>query len=162
MPTLPAICRIKYEAPRVTQEHNHGNPDLWAKEAIDHLRQDGLSPTPDNFAVYYAYHSDTNPNLKMAMAALVEQYGKLAQTQCTDLFLAHLSLEAESKVIQTTTNSIAEEIKIPILREVGRDLQRGNSGFVNIGNLGSSKNWWVYYKPIPSNKWGVLLVVPEK
>jgi len=58
--------------------------------------------------------------------------------------------------------SIAEEIKIPILREVGRDLQRGNSGFVNIGNLGSSKNWWVYYKPIPSNKWGVLLVVPEK
>jgi len=78
---------------------------------MDLLTQDGLDPTPDNFGVYYAYFSESNPNLKMAMAALLEQYGKLNQKQCTELFLAHLSLEAENRVLQTTTSSIEEEIK---------------------------------------------------
>lgn len=86
-------------------------PELWAKQAMDKLEQDGLDPTPDNFAVYYAYFSDNNPNLKMAMGALLEQYEKLNQKQCTELYLAHMSLEAENRVLQTTTSSIEDEIK---------------------------------------------------
>ncbi len=87
------------------------NPELWAKQAMEHLRRDGLDPTPDNFAVYYAFYSDANPNLKMSMNVLLEQYGKLIQSQCTELFLAHLSLEAEHKMLQMTTSSIEDEIK---------------------------------------------------
>lgn len=87
-----------------------GTPETWAKQAMDHLNQDGLSPTPDNFAVYYAYYADTNPNLKMSMSALLDQFGKLTQSACTELYLAHLSLEAENKVLQNTTQSISQEI----------------------------------------------------
>jgi sigma-B regulation protein RsbU (phosphoserine phosphatase) len=65
-------------------------------------------------------------------------------------------------IYNETLFSLAEEGNIPILREIGRDLQRGNSGFVNIGKIGTLKNWWVYYKPIPANNWSVLLVVPEE
>ncbi len=86
-------------------------PELWARQAMDLLRRDGLEPTPDNFAVYYAFCSGTNPNLKMAMDLLLEQHGKLNQTQCTELFLAHLSLEAENKVLQAASTNIEEEIK---------------------------------------------------
>lgn len=75
-----------------------------------HLQVDGLVPTPDNFAVYYGYYADTNPNLQMSMAALLDQYGSLSQQQCTELFLAHLSLEAENKMLQTTSKSISDEI----------------------------------------------------
>lgn len=90
-----------------TESHT---PDLWAQMAMSKLHGDNLDPTPDNFAVYYSFFSGSDPNLKMAMEALLEQYGSLNQAQCTELFLAHLSLEAENKVLQTTTSSIEEEI----------------------------------------------------
>lgn len=78
---------------------------------MKHLQEDGLEPSPDNFAVYYAFYADTNPNLKMAMGALIDQYGGLSQQQCTELFLAHLSLEAENKMLQTSSKSISDEIQ---------------------------------------------------
>ncbi len=86
-------------------------PETWAQQAMKRLTADGLDPTPDNFAVYYAFCSGSNPNLKMAMDALIDQYGRLSQAQCTELFLAHLSLEAENKVLQNTSSNIEEEIK---------------------------------------------------
>ncbi|NTU76776.1 MAG: diguanylate cyclase [Alphaproteobacteria bacterium] len=84
---------------------------LWAKQALERLAGDGLLPVPDNFAIYYAYFSGSHPNLKMAMDALFEKFGKLDQEQCTELFLAHLSLEAEHRVLNATTASIDEELK---------------------------------------------------
>jgi phosphoserine phosphatase RsbU/P len=57
--------------------------------------------------------------------------------------------------------TLAEEMNLPVLREIGRNLRLGKSGFVNAGNLGGKKDWWIYYMPIPANKWGVLLVVRE-
>jgi sigma-B regulation protein RsbU (phosphoserine phosphatase) len=57
--------------------------------------------------------------------------------------------------------SLADENNLPVLRKIGRELQEGKSGFKDVGKLGSNKNWWIYYKPIPANNWGVLLVVPE-
>jgi diguanylate cyclase len=74
------------------------------------MAEHGLAPTPDNFAVYYGYFSNSNPNLKMAMGLLIDQDGRLTQSQCTELFLAHLSLEAENKVIQKASGNIVDEI----------------------------------------------------
>lgn len=58
--------------------------------------------------------------------------------------------------------SLADEDHVPVLRKIGRDLQKGKSGFVEIGKFGTNRNWWIYYMPIPANNWGVVLVVPEK
>jgi diguanylate cyclase len=85
--------------------------DQWAKKALDGLKANDLAPTPDNFAVFYAYHAGSNPNLAMAMDTLIKEFGKLSQLQCTEIFLAHLSLEAENKVLSATTSSIEDEIK---------------------------------------------------
>ncbi len=77
---------------------------------MEHLNRDGLPPTPNNFAVYYSYHSNENGNLKMAMEALLSQFGRLNQQQCTALYQAHLSLEAEHNVLTSASNSIESEI----------------------------------------------------
>jgi len=84
--------------------------EKWAREALEHMLRDGIIPMPDNFAVYYAYYSGANPNLKMAMDALLQQFGRLTQQQCTALFHAHLSLEAESTVLNETANNIEKEL----------------------------------------------------
>lgn len=57
--------------------------------------------------------------------------------------------------------SIAEENQSPALREIGRSLQQGKSGFQKIGRFGTDRDWWVYYVPIPANQWGLLLMIPE-
>lgn len=94
----------------MTDNSSKGTPEIWANQAMQHLGRDELVPTPDNFAVYYSFYADTNPNLKMSMAALFDQYGRLTQQQCTELYLAHLGLEAENKMLQSTSKSISDEI----------------------------------------------------
>ncbi len=98
----------------VTTNDKNGNSgviSIVATRAIEGLKSSGLDVTPDNFSLYYNYYSASDPNLKMAMDALLQQNGRLTQTQCQDLFRAHLSLEAEHKVLSTTVTSIENEIK---------------------------------------------------
>lgn len=57
--------------------------------------------------------------------------------------------------------SLAEETQTPALREIGRSLQQGKSGFQKIGRFGTDREWWVYYVTIPANQWGLLLMIPE-
>lgn len=95
----------------MTSDGNKNQTERWAKETIDSLTRDGLMPTPENYAVYYSFHSGSNPNLKMSMDALLAQFGGLEQQQCTELYQAHLSLEAEHRVLNSTSASIDEELK---------------------------------------------------
>lgn len=58
--------------------------------------------------------------------------------------------------------SIAEEEHLPVLREIGRDLQKKNSGFMKVGTIRGVPDCWIAYRPIPANNWGLLLVIPER
>ncbi len=93
------------------EDKGKNTPSRWASLAMDWLAQQELPPTPDNFAVFYAYFSNANPNLRMAMDVLLSQHdGRLTQSQCSELFLAHLSLEAENRVLRSTADNITSEI----------------------------------------------------
>jgi diguanylate cyclase len=94
----------------VTTEQENEQAAEWAKGALEHMVRDGIMPLPDNFAVYYAFYSGVNPNLKMAMDALFQQFGRLNQQQCTAIFQAHLSLEAEHTSLNTAASSIENEL----------------------------------------------------
>ena len=87
------------------------NSESCAKAAMELLLKNAIDPTPDNYAVFYAYFSEEEPNLQMSMAGLLEKYGAITQEQCTELYTAHISLDAENKVLQTTSSSIEGEIK---------------------------------------------------
>jgi sigma-B regulation protein RsbU (phosphoserine phosphatase) len=58
--------------------------------------------------------------------------------------------------------SLADNFNMPALRTIGRDLKNGKSGFIKAGKFDTKKNWWICYKTIPANNWGVLLVIPDK
>ncbi|MDD5586247.1 MAG: GGDEF domain-containing protein [Alphaproteobacteria bacterium] len=94
----------------MTEEEDKLQADKWARESLEHLSRDGLAPMPENFAVYYAYHSGSDGNLKMAMDALLHQFGRLTQQQCSTLYQNHLSLEAEHKALTTATANIENEL----------------------------------------------------
>jgi diguanylate cyclase len=85
--------------------------EQWAKQAIERLNRDKLAPTPDNYAVLYYYFAGTNPNLKAAVDALLKNGLVLTQDQCTELFQAHLGIDAEHRMLKETNAAIDSEIK---------------------------------------------------
>ncbi len=89
---------------------DQNNPNNWAQKAIEQIASYELEPTPDNFAVCYAYQAKSNPNLTMSLNMLLSANTTLSQAQATQLFLTHLSLEAENDMLQNATNKITDEI----------------------------------------------------
>lgn len=86
-------------------------PDLWAKLAMERLRADDLPPTPNNFAVFYAYASGKDPNLNMSVDALLAKSGHVTQAMCSELFLSFISIDAENRALQSISTSIETEIQ---------------------------------------------------
>jgi len=67
-----------------------------------------------------------------------------------------------SKIMHHTLFSMAEEAKDPKLREVGREMMAGKSGFVPHHCLLYNKKCWFYYTPLASNGWSLGIMYPER
>jgi diguanylate cyclase len=94
----------------VVKGAEYANAAKWSRQAMDHLKRDDLPATPNNYAVYFHYYSDANPNLKMAMDMLLSQHEHLTQEHCNNLFQTHLGLEAEGKTLREANAAIEAEI----------------------------------------------------
>jgi sigma-B regulation protein RsbU (phosphoserine phosphatase) len=86
--------------------------------------------------------------LRTGYAALVSRNG---------MILAHPMKDA---IMNETFFSIAEARNDPSLRELGRKMVRGESGFVRYTNMVGVKSW-MYYTPIPSTGWTLAVVFPQ-
>jgi len=86
--------------------------------------------------------------LKAGYAALLTRNG---------VILAHPMKDA---IMNETFFSIAEARQDSYLRELGRKMIRGESGFVHYQSLVGFTSW-MYYAPIPSTGWTLAVVFPE-
>jgi phosphoserine phosphatase RsbU/P len=74
------------------------------------------------------------------------------------MVLAHPWREA---IMNETFFTIAEERNDPFLRELGKKMVRGESGFVHYNSLMGAVSW-MYYAPIRSSGWTLAIVFPEE
>lgn len=86
--------------------------------------------------------------LRTGYAALLSRNG---------MILAHPLKDA---IMNETFFSIAEARNNPSLRELGKKMVRGESGFVHYTSLVGFTSW-LYYTPIPSTGWTLAVVFPE-
>ncbi|WP_305907602.1 SpoIIE family protein phosphatase [Methylomarinum sp. Ch1-1] len=86
--------------------------------------------------------------LRTGYAALLSRNG---------MVLAHPMKDA---IMNETFFSIAEGRHDTSLRELGKKMVRGESGFVHYTSL-VGINSWLYYTPIPSTGWSLAVVFPE-
>jgi sigma-B regulation protein RsbU (phosphoserine phosphatase) len=86
--------------------------------------------------------------LKTGYAAVLSRNG---------MILAHPLKDA---IMNETFFSIAEARNDPALRELGKKMIRGESGFVHYASLVGFTSW-MYYAPIPSAGWTLAVVFPE-
>lgn len=64
-------------------------------------------------------------------------------------------------IMNDTIFSVAEARGDARLREVGRRMIRGESGFVRFESLARHKASWLYFAPVPSTGWALGVVFPE-
>lgn len=86
--------------------------------------------------------------LRTGYAALLSRNG---------MILAH---PLKGSIMNETFFSIAEARNDPYLRELGKKMVRGESGFVHYTSLVGFRSW-MYFAPIPSAGWTLAVVFPE-
>ena len=64
-------------------------------------------------------------------------------------------------IMNETIFGLAEERGDSHLREIGRKMIRGESGFVPFRSAGAEKPYWVYYTPIRSSGWALAILFPR-
>ena len=64
-------------------------------------------------------------------------------------------------IMNETIFGVAEARGDAHLREIGRKMISGESGFVPFKSIVSEKECWMYYTPIPSSGWSLAVVFPR-
>jgi sigma-B regulation protein RsbU (phosphoserine phosphatase) len=65
-------------------------------------------------------------------------------------------------VMNETIFSIAEKMGYRELREIGRQMIKGKSGFVPFKNIVNGRTSWLRFEPVPSAGWSLGVVFPQE
>jgi len=64
-------------------------------------------------------------------------------------------------IMNETIFSVAEARGDASLREIGRKMIKGESGFAPFKSIARGKDCWMYYAPVPSTGWALAVLFPE-
>ncbi|WP_147819169.1 SpoIIE family protein phosphatase [Salidesulfovibrio onnuriiensis] len=64
-------------------------------------------------------------------------------------------------VMNETIFTLAEEMNMPWMRDVGRKMRKGLSGFVELERLSRGDKAFLYYLPLPEQNWSLGVVFPK-
>jgi diguanylate cyclase len=100
----------------------------WGLKAFERVVKENLPPSPENYALFFAYYAHNIPDLNMSVDELCKQFGSVTQEQCNDLFTAHVGVEAERKALERANAILDAE-----LRKVVQMLDQANQGTDRFG-----------------------------
>lgn len=65
-------------------------------------------------------------------------------------------------VYNETIFTLASELNLPELREIGRELQNGKTGMKKTEAVDPQKDWIIFYSSVKINKWGFIILLPVR
>lgn len=103
--------------------------DSWenARNAVKSLENYGIKPEANYFAVWLAYHNQTNPALCEDINHLIEKSKHIDEHVCASLFERYLERAALSEKILNAGTSVADEIS-DIMKDIG-DVEQKTKAF---------------------------------
>lgn len=89
-------------------DHDTDRASQIAKETIDRLTKDGLSPAPHNYELWYVFFSNTNADLKKEITERLKTAagGKLGEDVCRELYEKFLSDKRHQEMFQKAGDQI--------------------------------------------------------
>jgi diguanylate cyclase len=101
-----------------------------AARAMNRMLADRLPPNPENFTLWYSYHSGQLPDLTRAVDMAQRDGGTLTQSHCDELFKRFFTLDAEAQAIRETSDKARSALGkiLELLNAAGSDTNRyGNA-----------------------------------
>ncbi|HOI75963.1 MAG TPA: SpoIIE family protein phosphatase [Syntrophales bacterium] len=103
----------------------------------------------------------------ISLGWLVEVVSRVSITPSGYAFLlsrngVFMSHPERKLILRESIFSIAEEKGDAALRDVGRRMVRGESGFMQAPGSFTPETSWLYYAPLPSTGWSIGVVIPER
>lgn len=83
----------------------------YAKEAMDRINKENLSPTPDIFELWYVYYAKLNTDLTRAIDVAMASNKKIDDQFCKDTYREILSNHEETETVKSAGNSLSFTIK---------------------------------------------------
>jgi len=106
------------------------DPAECGRKAFDSVVQFGITPTPDNFAIWYEYHSGLNPELRHLIDLLVSAPGR-----CDDPTMAAVHRKYFAHVREREALRDASERMQTLLQEVGAAVGDAGQGARSFGDV---------------------------
>lgn len=90
---------------------------------IELMQQLGIEPSPQNYELFYSYSERTNPALELAIDPYFTGGKKWQKGVGSSLYREHIADDKLSKVLNTTTREVGEELKavMQVLQQAGQD-----------------------------------------
>ncbi len=95
---------------------------------------------------------------KLLSSISVERSGYCTLISGTGTFISNPNRDL---IMRESIFSVAEERRSPSLRQVGRDMIRQDSGFVDLGTGLGQKESFLAFAPIPSTGWSLGAIFPK-
>ena len=100
-----------------------------ARKALDFIARLGLAPSPQNYAIFTAYVSDSNPELCADVQSVVEPGGPVAQSALDDIYDRHFTFRRIQDAVMDVGGAMSRElgavVKTLEAAERGADLRDG-------------------------------------
>ncbi len=93
------------------------------------MRRYEVPVTPDNFALWYEYHSGENPALARTMDVIISNHGEFDETILHDLYASFISSAREEAIVRETLASLLQ-----VIRELIRVARRAGANAAEFGN----------------------------
>lgn len=79
--------------------------------AFDRIQKEGLSPTPENYELWYVYFGDAHPEVVRAIDLLVANNYPITDDECRDIHVRFLSDIKEKEQVRITGDKVQATIK---------------------------------------------------
>jgi sigma-B regulation protein RsbU (phosphoserine phosphatase) len=103
----------------------------------------------------------------VSLGWLVEVVSRISITPSGYAFLlsrngVFMSHPERGLILRESIFSVAEEKGDAALRALGLSMVRGETGFVSAPDRFTREKAWLYYAPLPSTRWSIGVVIPER
>lgn len=153
-----------YQIPREMRE------DGWSEPYFD---EGGAGIMMSTFSVPFFRMADENKQFRGVVTAdvslgwLVEVVSRISITPSGYAFLlsrngVFMSHPERGLILRESIFSVAEEKGDAALRALGLSMVRGETGFVSAPDRFTREKAWLYYAPLPSTRWSIGVVIPER
>ncbi|HET8728524.1 MAG TPA: GGDEF domain-containing protein [Alphaproteobacteria bacterium] len=98
----------------------------FARAALDRMIQLGIPPEPENFAIWYAYFSDSMPELRRTIDILLSNGQEFTEERNRELYARFIGFDREGEAISVANRRIQEALGsvMRLLDAAGRDNSR--------------------------------------